>query len=750
MCFCLCVRTTYRDLCLNANPANTQLFRPVNSQAIGAFNSIALDTRNDGVLYVISGTRIRTITVLNLPLITAIAPATALLGASTSTITLFGVNFGSSAGQLTDIKFGASLGTEMSGVAPTWVSATQISVTIPAGLRTGAYVFTIKTTSGARGIPSAPFVYTVGGLAGSLTTVTPSAAYAGQNVTLNSTSFGPNVATVSFFGTVLGQPARFNCSSIALRTPTSLLCTLPMSLATVANGTVFTFQAFSATDIPLQNATASPTLTLVMAPVSSSGAAQSSSAAAQSSSGVAASSSAADIVFASSSTGPVSDVVVAVVVSPTDATYYNEQTAAADNAALKPQATATTVVTESGVVLNVTTAAGVDINPCHTDANPCLYGSACVFTPFVNNTVTGIVTNASLTCTCLGQWRARTIASINQRQHLGASAHFLIWLLSLCCTDGFFGPQCNIAVLKCHNCVSSLSGGSNITLLGLNLDYITGMRIAGSVVPFSRGYVDRSSTTALGAVARAALNLPWPDSVRSLTVLSFMAFVAPSTIVVSADGNSTYSWADLHGSSAGRAPGSTGMGTGEAPSSTAMPARRLLAVDESGVNTTITTSHVSSDISIVLVRNRNSNSALRARAARSDWWTHSVGSVCFLSFVTVQPNRFKFAYTLNSLIYYTKSSCILEGQWKEDGSGGCLACPTGACCPGGDRAWPTSQYWSYSENASPQKCPLASQGACPGVVCDSAFASQKISTGAKNTQICEVGYTGVACSLCDS
>lgn len=78
------------------------------------------------------------------------------------------------------------------------------------------------------------------------------------------------------------------------------------------------------------------------------------------------------------------------------------------------------------------------------------------------------------------------------------------------------------------------------------------------------------------------------------------------------------------------------------------------------------------------------------------------------------------------------------------------ACPAGACCPGGGRAWPTAQYWSYSENASPQKCPLASQGACPGVVCDSAFASQKISTGAKNTQICEVGYTGVACSLCDT
>lgn len=38
--------------------------------------------------------------------------------------------------------------------------------------------------------------------------------------------------------------------------------------------------------------------------------------------------------------------------------------------------------------------------------------------------------------------------------------------------------------------------------------------------------------------------------------------------------------------------------------------------------------------------------------------------------VCLQPNRFKFAYTLNSLIYYTKSSCILEGQWKEDGRGG--------------------------------------------------------------------------------
>lgn len=202
--------------------------------------------------------------------------------------------------------------------------------------------------------------------------------------------------------------------------------------------------------------------------------------------------------------------------------------------------------------------------------------------------------------------RSACTASIRACQSENSvSAHRDLVRLLLRDSDGFFGPQCNIAVLKCHNCVSSLSGGTNITLLGLNLDYITGMRIAGSVVPFSRGYVDRDSRTALGTVARAALNLPWPASVRALQVLSFMSFVAPSTIVVSADGNSTYSWADLHSSSAGTgAEESTGgMGFEDVSSSTAdgAAARRLMALDDANVNTTITTSHVSSDISIVLV-----------------------------------------------------------------------------------------------------------------------------------------------------
>lgn len=36
----------------------------------------------------------------------------------------------------------------------------------------------------------------------------------------------------------------------------------------------------------------------------------------------------------------------------------------------------------------------------------------------------------------------------------------------------------------------------------------------------------------------------------------------------------------------------------------------------------------------------------------------------------VFPNGFRFAYTLNSLVYYTKSSCTAIGEWQEDGSGG--------------------------------------------------------------------------------
>ena len=98
----------------------------------------------------------------------------------------------------------------------------------------------------------------------------------------------------------------------------------------------------------------------------------------------------------------------------------------------------------------------------------------------------------------------------------------------------------------------------------------------------------------------------------------------------------------------------------------------------------------------------------------------------------------------SNLLYYSSSTCRDEGQWKEDGAGGCLPCPQGAFCPGGGRAWPLPGYWSWSEYQAPTKCIVAE--ACPGYI-NMAGSDQ---TAFANTQTCATGYEFTRCASCSS
>jgi hypothetical protein len=49
----------------------------------------------------------------------------------------------------------------------------------------------------------------------------------------------------------------------------------------------------------------------------------------------------------------------------------------------------------------------------------------------------------------------------------------------------FYGITCSFAVLSCPSCVSSYTGGNNLTLFGLQLDSLFGVSVAGLAVPFS-------------------------------------------------------------------------------------------------------------------------------------------------------------------------------------------------------------------------------------------------------------------------
>lgn len=68
--------------------------------------------------------------------------------------------------------------------------------------------------------------------------------------------------------------------------------------------------------------------------------------------------------------------------------------------------------------------------------------------------------------------------------------------------------------------------------------------------------------------------------------------------------------------------------------------------------------------------------------------------------------------------------------------------------PGGGRVWPTSSYWSPNERTIPIKCinPLA----CPGIDVSSLSSKSASISGARDTQLCSLGYDGTTCSICSS
>ena len=90
-----------------------------------------------------------------------------------------------------------------------------------------------------------------------------------------------------------------------------------------------------------------------------------------------------------------------------------------------------------------------------------------------------------------------------------------------------------------------------------------------------------------------------------------------------------------------------------------------------------------------------------------------VGTPTATSFVFAAPNGTAVGYaalrvrhaagytklpsrTRTDLVYYFDGGCISVGQWSNPDDE-CVACPTGAYCPGGDRIWPRQGYWSPDE-----------------------------------------------------
>lgn len=166
--------------------------------------------------------------------------------------------------------------------------------------------------------------------------------------------------------------------------------------------------------------------------------------------------------------------------------------------------------------------------------------------------------------------------------------------------------------------------------------------------------------------------------------------------------------------------------------------------------------------------------------------------------VLTATNRDGVSRTSDSIfLRYASTFKCVSAEWSPNGDtiDSCETCPSGGYCPGGNRVWPQRGYWSRSERDLPIPCP--NRDACPGVALarvhqrspsqrrqsslsspasvallqsDSEVDSSSTEVGTDqclefvndecdgvttpclcrqvNTEACDEGFAGVACSSC--
>jgi hypothetical protein len=361
-----------------------------------------------------------------------------------------------------------------------------------------------------------------------------------------------------------------------------------------------------------------------------------------------------------------------------------------------PTSAATTVLTVTAAVQTQVNTSSSIVDPC-AGSTLCLNGGRCVATRLTDAPPT-----ATLRCDC------PTFPAVH------------------------FGQRCNFVVLDCPQCVASYAGGQSISLIGIGLDTLRGVSIAGRVIPFLRP----DSANATDEEVKAARE-KFPQYAEKLQRITFEA---PRLVERNQSAGTSGSGTHLH------TLNSNGM------------ARELLAspTEESG------------DSGAVVV---NPPSAYQTLTLKS---------------LLLSSDDRLLEVNLTSLLFYSSSKCVATGIFKEDGgqsqrvqaarqwrsgilcelllchaltlslvtlclvfvwwfgsAGGCLPCPVGALCPGGGRAWPLPGYWSWSEFSTPVAC--SPPEACPGVTSAAAAASNNPFT---DTQQCSEAYTGARCADC--
>jgi hypothetical protein len=170
-----------------------------------------------------------------------------------------------------------------------------------------------------------------------------------------------------------------------------------------------------------------------------------------------------------------------------------------------PTSVATTALTVTAPV-QTTVSAPVTVDPC-AGSTLCLNGGRCVATRLTED-----ASSVSLRCDC------PTFPVMH------------------------FGQRCNFAVLDCPQCVASYAGGQSVSLIGIGLDTLRGVAIAGRAVPLTRTDSGAGIANATDEEAKAARN-KFPQYAEKLQRITFeapMLINRSQTAVVNGSGFSAF------------------------------------------------------------------------------------------------------------------------------------------------------------------------------------------------------------------
>jgi hypothetical protein len=188
----------------------------------------------------------------------------------------------------------------------------------------------------------------------------------------------------------------------------------------------------------------------------------------------------------------------------------------------------------------------------------------------------------------------------------------------------FFGASCGFALLECPNGNALYAGGTDVALYGIGFSTLRRVAVSGRIVPFERDVATNGSRSNGGEWQGVLSRWPtYADRVQRVR------FAAPALLTIN-----------------------------HTASSSAVSTRTLLSTSS----------------------NEESGGAANPPAAYQLLTLNSFLLADSTSGKLLEAN-------FSNLLFYSSSTCRTQGQWKEDGVGGCLPCPQGA-------------FWSVDGNSS--------------------------------------------------